>query len=92
MPFVMLGFALLVPRVVVGLLYFFTYWFSGVFSSGWWLVAGVLFLPTSLLWYSVVYHWFGGSWDIIPVVGMIISLVIDVLPARKGRAMELAAS
>jgi uncharacterized membrane protein len=90
MPLVLLGFALLAPRLLVALLYFLTNWFTGVFANGWWLLAGAIFLPTSVLWYSVVYQWFGGQWGIIPVVGMIISLVIDLAPARKRRALETA--
>jgi hypothetical protein len=91
MPLVLAGIALLAPRITVAALYFFTHWFTSVFSTVWWLVLGFALLPTSLLWYSVVCNWFDGAWGIIPVVGMIISLVIDLVSARRGRALEAAA-
>jgi hypothetical protein len=77
--------ALITPRVVIFLLWFFTHWFRGVFNSALWLVLGFLFLPTTLLWYTAVQHWYGGQWTLWPVVGLVIALAIDVSPARKGR-------
>jgi hypothetical protein len=46
-------------------------------------------LPTTLLWYTAVVHWFGGQWTLWPVIGLIIALAIDVSPAshrRRARA------
>lgn len=91
MPLLIVLFGLLVPRAVVALLYFFTDWFQSMFSNLLWPVLGFLFLPTTLLWYSVVQHWFGGQWGIIPVLGIVIALVVDIAPARKRRAIEAAA-
>ncbi|HKA58760.1 MAG TPA: hypothetical protein VKD28_09110 [Gemmatimonadales bacterium] len=42
-------------------------------------------MPTSLLWYTVVVHWFGGVWSLWAIIGLIIALMIDVSPAREHR-------
>jgi hypothetical protein len=76
--------ALLTPRLVVALLWFFTRWFDGLFTTILWPILGFIFLPTTLLWYSAVQRWFGGQWTLWPVVGLVIALLIDVSPA-KGR-------
>ena len=78
-------FALLTPRLVVALLWFFSHWFEGMFTSLLWPVLGFIFLPTTLLWYTAVQHWFGGQWTLWPVVGIIVALVIDVSPAGGRR-------
>jgi len=71
-----------IARLVVALLWFFTHWFEGMFSSLLWLVAGVIFLPTTVLWYTAVQHWFGGQWTLGAVVGIIVALAIDLAPVR----------
>lgn len=53
--------SLFMPRVVVALLFFFTRWCEGIFDSFLWLILGVIFLPTTLLWYTAVQHWFSGQ-------------------------------
>jgi len=50
-----------------------------------WPLLGFIFLPTTLLWYTAVQHWFGGQWTLGPVVGLVIALAIDVSPARRRR-------
>jgi hypothetical protein len=85
MPCLLLVLALATPRVVVALLWFFTRWFHGMFGSVVWLLLGFIFLPTTLLWYSAVQHWFGGQWTLWPIVGLVVALVIDVSPARGHR-------
>ncbi len=76
--------ALITPRVVIVLLWLFTHWFRG--TMGLVLLLGFIFLPTTLLWYTAVQHWFGGQWTFWPVVGMVIALAIDVSPAKnRGR-------
>ncbi len=79
--------ALIAPRVVIAVLYFFTEWFHGVFPSALWPILGFIFLPTTLLWYTAVHVWFGGQWTLWPIVGLVIALMIDVSPAsgRRGR-------
>jgi hypothetical protein len=85
MPCLFVALALLGPRLAVALLWFFTHWFEGLFPSLLWPVVGFIFLPTTLLWYTVVLHWFGGAWTLWPVVGLVVALVIDVSPLRGHR-------
>jgi hypothetical protein len=40
--------------VVVVLLFFFTNWFVGIVDSLLWLILGVIFLPTTLFWYTAL--------------------------------------
>ena len=54
MPCVLVVLTLVAPRLVLALLWFFTRWFEGMFSSLLWPLVGFVFLPTTLLWYSVV--------------------------------------
>lgn len=77
--------ALITPRLVVGLLWLFTRWFDGMFATILWPILGLIFLPTALLWYSAVQHWFDGRWTLWPIVGLVIALMIDVSPAKRRR-------
>ena len=77
--------ALATPRVVVVLLWLFSNWFNGIFDSRLWPLLGFIFLPTTLLWYTAVQHWFGGVWSLWPIVGIVIALLIDVSPAKGAR-------
>ena len=86
MPCLLAVLALAVPRVVILLLWFFTSWFQGIFATILWPVLGFIFLPTTLLWYTAVQHWFGGHWGLWPIIGIVIALMIDISPARGRRA------
>ncbi|HET8648453.1 MAG TPA: hypothetical protein VFL95_00310 [Gemmatimonadales bacterium] len=88
MPCLLALIALFTPRLVVALLWFLTNWFQGMFNTILWPILGFIFLPTTLLWYSVVQHWFGGQWTLWPVVGLVIALMIDVSPASGKRRRE----
>jgi len=85
MPCFLLVFAFVTPRLAVALLWFLTRWFEGLFSSLLWLLAGFIFVPTTLLWYSVVQHWFAGRWTLGAVVGVVVALAIDLAPTRGYR-------
>ena len=85
MPCLLALLAMAAPRLVVFLLWFFTNWFQGLFNSILWPLLGFFFLPTTLLWYSAVQHWFHGQWTLWPVVGLVVALAIDVSPARGRR-------
>jgi hypothetical protein len=76
--------AIATPRLVVALLWLFSHWFEGVFPSALWPILGFVFLPTTLLWYTAVQHWFAGQWTLWPIVGLVFALLIDLSPA-KGR-------
>ena len=60
------AFALLMPRLAIALLWLFSHWFDGLFTSLLWPILGFVFLPTTILWYSTVQHWFGGTWTLWP--------------------------
>jgi hypothetical protein len=85
MPCLVAVLALLTPRLLIAILYLFTTWFSGLFDSSLWPVLGFLFLPTTLLWYSAVLHWFGGVWSLWPIVGLVIAVMMDLSPASSRR-------
>jgi hypothetical protein len=85
MPCLLVVLALVTPRFVVILLWLFSNWFRGVFSTSLWPVLGFFFLPTTLLWYTAVQHWFGGQWTFWPIVGLIVALSIDASPASHTR-------
>ncbi|HEX5354318.1 MAG TPA: hypothetical protein VFW60_09575 [Rhodanobacteraceae bacterium] len=85
MPCLLAILALGTPRLVVILLWLFTRWFSGIFHIALWPVLGFLFLPTTLLWYTAVQHWFHGHWTLVPIAGIVIALLIDLAPAASRR-------
>ncbi len=88
MPCLLTVIALAAPRLVIALLWLFTRWFNGIFPSILWPSLGFVFLPTTLLWYTAVQHWWGGQWTLWPIVGIVIALLIDASPAsgRRKRA------
>ena len=85
MPCIFAVLALATPRLVVALLYLFSHWFDGLFTSALWPVLGFFFLPTTLLWYTAVQHWFAGQWTVGPITGLVLALMIDVSPASGRR-------
>ncbi len=85
MPCLLVLLTLGAPRLVVVLLWLFSHWFSGIFSIALWPVLGFVFLPTTLLWYTAVQHWFGGQWTLFPIIGIVIALLIDLSPATGRR-------
>ena len=91
MPCLFAVLALLTPRLLVALLWLFTRWFDGIFSSLLWPVLGLIFLPTTLLWYTAVQHWFAGQWTLWPVVGLVLALLIALSPAGGRRRRTEAA-
>ncbi|HET7040187.1 MAG TPA: hypothetical protein VFH97_09880 [Gemmatimonadales bacterium] len=88
MPCLLILLALITPRLVIVLLWFFTTWFDQVFDTLLWPLLGVLFLPFTLLWYTAVHHWFGGVWSLWPVAGIVLALLMDLSPARGVRRRE----
>ena len=89
MPCLLAAIALTAPRLVIAVLWIFSGWFDRVFQGPLWPVLGFVFLPTTLLWYTAVQHWFGGAWTFWPVVGLVIALAIDVSPAsHRARRQE----
>jgi hypothetical protein len=85
MPCLLALIALIAPRLLLVLLWFFSTWFNGLFDTPLWPILGFVFLPTTLLWYTVVLHFFAGAWTAVPIVGIIVALMIDVSPASGRR-------
>ena len=85
MPCLFAVFALITPRLLIVCLWFLTTWFRGTFDSLLFPILGFIFLPTTLLWYTAVQHWFGGVWSLWPVIGIVVALAIDVSPAGGRR-------
>lgn len=85
MPLIFIVLALLVPRVAIALLWLFTNWFNGVFNTALWPILGFIFLPVTLLWYSVVQNAWGGQWSVLAIAGMVIAVLIDLSPTRGRR-------
>ncbi|CAN5482331.1 hypothetical protein BH24GEM3_BH24GEM3_04180 [soil metagenome] len=85
MPCLIVLLALLGPRLLILFLWFFTDWFAGIFDTLLWPILGLIFAPTTLLWYSAVVNWFGGEWTLVPIIGIVIALLIDFSPAEGGR-------
>lgn len=85
MPCLLAALILLTPRLAVALLWYFTHWFDGLFPTLLLPIIGFLLLPTTLLWYSAVHHWFGGAWTLWPSVGLVVALAIDLGALRGGR-------
>lgn len=85
MPLLLLLFALFVPRIVIIVLWMFTQWFTGVFDTFIIPVLGFLFLPYTLLWYSVVMNTNGGEWGMWQIIFLVIALFFDIAPAGRSR-------
>ena len=85
MPCLLVIITLMAPRLAIVLLWLLTGWFHGVFAGILWPLLGFFFLPTTLLWYSAVHHWFGGHWSLIPLAGLVVAILIDLSPARGRR-------
>jgi len=64
MPCLLLIIALVTPRLAVFMLWLFG-WFNGVFPNIIWPILGFIFLPTTLLWYSAVAHWYPRRLDAV---------------------------
>ncbi len=86
MPCILALIALATPRLVIVLLWLFSTWFNGLFTTALWPVLGFVFLPTTLLWFTAVQHWWGGAWTVWPVIGLVVALMIDLSPASGRRA------
>ena len=78
MPCLVAVIALLFPRVLIVVLWFFTDWFNGVFNTLLWPVLGFIFLPVTMLWYSVVINQYAGQWSNVNIIIMVIAVVIDM--------------
>lgn len=85
MPFLVFIGALFVPRGAILLLWLLSNWFDGVFDTLIWPLLGFLFAPLTLLWYSVVIQVYGGQWDTLQIVILVIAALIDFSPSAKSK-------
>jgi hypothetical protein len=85
MPLIFALMAIFIPRIVIVLLWLFTTWFQGVFSTVLWPVVGFLIMPTTTLWYAAVQNWFQGQWGIVAIIGMVFSIILDLTPTNYRR-------
>lgn len=85
MPCLLALLALFVPRVVIVLVWLFSNWFQAAFDTLLLPILGFIFLPTTMLWYSVVVNVYGGLWTPVPIIGIVIALLFDLSPATGRR-------
>jgi len=76
--------ALLLPRLTIFLIWLLSTWFNGVFVEPILPILGFLFMPYSLLWYSVVVNSYGGSWGALQIIGLIIAVLMDLSASGWG--------
>ena len=86
MPCFLVVLALSVPRLVCALLYVFTDWFVGVVQPPVLGILAFLFLPTTLLWFTAVQHWYHGAWGPWQIAGIVGAVLLDVGPLRRSRS------
>ena len=85
MPCLFALIALIAPRVLTVVLWLFTDWFAGIFDTLLWPILGFFFAPTTLLWYTVVHNVYGGAWDTLQIVVLVVAILIDLSPASSKR-------
>lgn len=85
MPILLVALALLFPRLVIVALYFLTDWFSASFDGILIPLLGFFIAPVTLFWYAIVQSYFGGAWDTIPIIGLVIAVIIDFGLVRGSR-------
>ncbi len=83
MPLLLALIGLFAPRFVTIVLWLASGWFDGVFETRLWPILGFIFLPFTLLWYSVVMQWFNGSWDVLQVIVLVLAVITDLSSGRR---------
>lgn len=79
--FLILG--LITPRITILILWFLSTWFQGVFQTYLWPILGFFFFPHTLLWYSAVSNWYGGTWNEWHIAILVLAVLMDI--GRSGR-------
>lgn len=77
MPLLLIFIGLLLPRLTAILLLLFSSWFTSLENIVI-PILGILFVPYTLLWYSVVLNWFGGTWGLWQLLFLVIALLLDL--------------
>lgn len=78
MPILLLILGLALPRVVVILLFLFSDWFFQAFDTIFIPLLGFIFLPYTLLWFSVVQNLFGGTWGLWQSLFIVLAFMFDL--------------
>lgn len=68
------------PRVAIVLLLLFSNWFARAFEGLLIPLLGLVFLPYTLLWVSVVTNWYGGHWGLMQLLLLAVALLLDFSP------------
>lgn len=71
------------PRLLSIYLYFFSGWFAGVFETRGWPILGFIFMPRTMLWYSVVANWNHGTWAFWQYAVLVIAILLDLGGGKK---------
>jgi hypothetical protein len=66
------------PRLISIYLYFFSTWFAGVFHTKGWPILGFIFMPRTMLFYSVVANWNGGHWGLWQYALLAVAIIVDL--------------
>jgi hypothetical protein len=73
--------AVITPRFVLFILWWFTDYLNTAFSSGWWGLLGFFFLPTTTIAYAVAQNEFTtitGAIETAGILVIILGVVIDI--------------
>ena len=78
MPLLLLLIGVFFPRLVIVVLYFLTSWFAASFDGFIIPLLGFIFMPITVLWYAIVQYYFGGGWTVLPLLGMVLAVGLDL--------------
>lgn len=78
MPILLALVVLWFPRLLLLWLKFFTGWFAAVQLHLFWQILGFVFMPFTLLWYTVVANTFGGHWGLLQEAVLVIVILTDL--------------
>ena len=72
------------PRVAIVILLLFSSWFSRAFEGLLIPLLGLVFLPYTLLWYSVVINVYDARWGLWQVLFLVLALGADLSSSFGG--------
>jgi len=80
MPLILLIIAFAFPRTVILLLWVFSTWWNTVAIDAILGILAFVFMPYTLLWYSVVMNWYGGVWGLWQALFLVLAILLDLSP------------
>lgn len=87
MPIILVVFlviGLMLPRLTIFLLWLLTNWFAGVFVTWLFPLLDFIFMPCTLLWWSIVANLFSGVWGPVPLIGLLAAVLLDLSSSGFG--------